>query len=269
MRGATNTPLPLWHGTLWAIWPNFYPRMKNELHVASERRNMKLSIPPGGMMSSSLAGFDTAESIVRQHRQHNILHDIANILSSARGYLRLSLEQPPMNPPSSSRDHLEAALRNLEKLSKMIQELRDLAEPSGLMFTSVHVGQLLQNVLTEYGPMFRQKKIQLIHTDSSYRLTTIGDHQRLRETLRDLILGVVELTHFGGQSEIDVREEEEKITLRLVAKGVGAATAENPPDLSVAFEMLRLHGGTAFAGSLMPGEYAIVVELPVIRLPGC
>jgi signal transduction histidine kinase len=217
------------------------------------------------------AGVESSGALVRIQSNwlSNVIHDLSNPLFAARGYLRLLLEEK--NNPLTESQHrwLITALENIDKLTTLTQELNDLPGKNGIVLEVVDVRDLLRQVLDEARTGAPGAAVQFTEHTAGGRFSTIGDPEQLSSALRSFVRTAVEFIGFAGVVDIKAREEEGQILVELRATPGGPGNQKPAPDLSGAFKIWRLHGGSGSVSTIAEGGCVISCELPVVRLEEC
>ncbi|HEV2201974.1 MAG TPA: HAMP domain-containing sensor histidine kinase [Bryobacteraceae bacterium] len=209
---------------------------------------------------------------MRSHWLANVIHDISGALFGARGYLRMVLEEREGVLSAPQRRYLTTAQENLSKLAALTQELNDFAGADGFDLHVVDFAGLLNQAAAASRAAFSERKVQVVVELDGSPLSTCCDADKLALAMRIFLASAFEFTGSGGTVRVRAREENEKIVLQFTAGPPQTRRKEPAPDLSLAFRILRLHGGTASISAVgdVPDEgYVVTCELPVIRLPEC
>jgi signal transduction histidine kinase len=196
----------------------------------------------------------------------NVIHDFSNPLFSARGYVRLVLEERDGPLPESSRRYLNSVLENIGTLTALARELKDYRANENFELELFSFRDLLLDAISEVVPLSAGDNLNLRQTISNEPLYTIGDRQKLGQALRGFLSAVIQSANRGGQIEVSAGEDDDRITMRLTASGA-APVGGFQPDVSAPSRLWRLHGGITSFGNPSGGVYSFICELPVIREP--
>jgi|KBSMisStaDraftv2_1062788.scaffolds.fasta_scaffold366109_2 signal transduction histidine kinase len=199
----------------------------------------------------------------------NVIHDLANPLFAARGYLRMMLEEKK-HPLTDTQHHwLVTALENIDKLTALTRELNDLPGKNGLELDIINLRDLLRQVLGDAQKTL-SGHVQLTPEVPDGSLATIGDPEKLAGALQGFVRVAIETARPAGIVQIRACEENEKILLQFWASPGSADEQKKPaPDVSEASKVWRLHGGNCSVSKIAEGGYMINCELPVVRLQEC
>ena len=220
-------------------------------------------------------GIDASEVFDRMRSRWlaNVIHDLSGALFAARGYLRMVLEEPNGILPEPHRRYLTSSFENVGRIVTLTQELNDFPAKDWFEFDTIAFHSLLHQAIVEVRSTSLENNVQVIEEVDTGLLPTIGDPGKLTLAVKAFLAAAFEFTGPGGSVGVRAHEENEKIVVQFSATpGPGRLPDKPSIDLSLAFKILRLHGGSAFIGASgepRAGGYLITCELPVIRLSEC
>jgi len=194
----------------------------------------------------------------------NVVHDFSNPLFTARGYVRLLLEEREGPLSESHRRYLIVVLENIGKLVALAQELNDFPAKQGFALEAFSFRDLLQQAVAKVASVLAEKNVRLAQNLPNEALATIGDREKLGQALYSFFSAAVQFSDPGGLVEVSAREDDQRIIVQLSSTG-DPATAGSQPDLSRPCRLWRLHGGSTSINRSSEGRYSLVCELPVIR----
>ena len=153
-------------------------------------------------LRTPLAGLKTqAELALREKQPAKITHALGQI-----------------NQASSNLAHLVNQLLSLTKV-----------EPDGatfVTFEAINLGQLAQQVASDWVSAARQKNIDLGFSDHSQTVLTLGNAVLLRELMNNLIDNSIRYTPEGGHITVGIKSEDSKSIFYVQDNGIGIS-AEN------------------------------------------
>ena len=213
--------------------------------------------------------FEASQAIerIRERWLANAIHELKNPLFVARGYVRLLLESPENSMTDSNKRYLMATLENISRIDVLTKKLYEFPGYGALQLGSVNFRELLQHAIARIGPMLAQKAVTITQVISGGSLLTIGDREKLLQSLNGFLSAAARFVRPGNMIEITVDEADDKITLRLNVCCCDSADFDSSPDLSVPCSLWRLHGGVTSIHRSSEGRYSLICELPVIWLP--
>ena len=220
--------------------------------------------PGVGARRVQFANSDVLEQIQKCWLSH-IVHDFSNPLFTARGYVRLLLEEREGPLTESHRRYLIVVLDNISKLVALAQELNDFPAKQGFALEAFSFRDLLEQAIANAASVLAEKHVRLAHNLPLDTLATIGDREKLGQALDSFLSAAVQLSDPGGVVEVSAREDDQRIIVQVNSTG-DPATAGSPPDLSKPCRLWRLHGGGTSFNRSSEGRYSLVCELPVISV---
>jgi signal transduction histidine kinase len=194
----------------------------------------------------------------------NVVHDFSNPLFTARGYVRLLLEEREGPLTESHRRYLIVVLENISKLVALAQELNDFPAKQGFALEAFSFRDMLQQAVAKAASVLAERNLRLAHNLPNEKLATIGGREKLGQALHSFFSAAVQFSDPGGLVEVSAREDDQRIIVQLSSTG-DPATAGSQPDLSRPCRLWRLHGGSTSINRSKEGRYSLVCELPVIR----
>jgi two-component system phosphate regulon sensor histidine kinase PhoR len=215
----------------------------------------------------------------------NVSHELRTPLSIFHGYLETLMESTDL-----SREDTAGYLRIMSKHSRRLQLLLDdllilarleaRTDPLDIQPLSLRI--FLQNILEEWEPRLREKKVSL---DVKPEAETIpADPFRLEQVIGNLLENAIKYSPPGAEIHIRAFAVGDRVELRVEDTGVGIP----PGDLSHVFErfyrvekarsreaggtglglsivkhIIGLHGGEVRAESAFGKGTAIIIHLPL------
>ena len=181
----------------------------------------------------------------------NVAHDLRTPLTSLRGYLETLRLKDSSLPADDRRKYLDIAVRQSERLTRLIRELFDLVRleearvaPSREQF---HPTELVQDVVQEFGPIAGGKKISFETDVGSDLVLMVGDIGLMQRMIENLLDNAVRHTPEGGLITVKLRVDGEWLQLDISDTGKGI----EPTELSRIFD--RYERGNASDGGAAGG----------------
>jgi signal transduction histidine kinase len=247
-----------------------------------------LALTFDAMAARLVAQLEEIEKTDRLRRElvANISHDLRTPLTSLRGFLEtLNLKHASL-PEDERRRYLEAAIRQTERLNRLVTDLFELARlESGtreLEIEPLALAELAQDAVQQFRLAAADRGVEVEARTPAGAATVDGDMGLLARVLDNLIDNGVRHTPPGGRVTIELRETPQWVTLQVSDTGCGIAPEDLPHvfdrffhrerdgaqsegaglGLAIARRIVELHGGTIRADS-SPGQGTIfAVALP-------
>lgn len=213
-------------------------------------------------------------------------HDLRTPLTAIKGSLdNLSLGVAgELN--EKQRRVLDRALRSVDRLTNLINDILDLSriESGRVMIkkSQVSMKAIVEAILHEVKPAADQKHIHIFHNELNNPLFIMADHGKIERVVGELVNNAIKYTPDGGQVEVLLDEKEGYAFLSVKDTGIGMAPDEckriwerfyRTPDsqtmakgsglgLSIAKELIELHGGSIHVESQQGKGSSFVIHIP-------
>ena len=214
-------------------------------------------------------------------------HELRTPLNTVLGYARI-LRQPQVTLDQEKRARALTVLeRNAELLAKLVDEVldtsRSMAGKLRLAIQRVNLEQIVRDAVEAMSPAAEAKNIAL-QLDVESRLDTLGDPDRLRQVVLNLLSNALKFTPLGGTVTVRVFRDGPESVIEVTDTGVGIAPDHLPRvfqrfwqadasgsreygglglGLALVRHLVELHGGNVSAASRgKGGGSTFTVRLP-------
>lgn len=172
--------------------------------------------------------FDRLEETFEAQRRFvaDASHELKSPLTSIRGNLQL-LQRRAEAPPEQRAGWLQAGLREVDRLTRLVNDLLDLARTEGapdLRRERVDLNVLAHEVADQYHARGERVDEQL----AASSLWAEGDADRLRQALINLVDNAVRATRSGGRVIVRAAREGGSALLQVVDTGPGIPPEAQP-----------------------------------------
>jgi PAS domain S-box-containing protein len=219
----------------------------------------------------------------------NVSHDLRTPLTCIRGSLQL-LGDPGGDPLTASQErNVAMALKNIDRLSRLINDLLDVAKLEAKKFTIrptlFCADDLVLTLVNEFGAWSKTKEITL-QMDLEKHLEVEADQDRVNQVLTNLIGNALKFTPAGGTVTVVGKKIPDLQKIQLGVRDTGPGIAEKDFQklfekfsrvesqamqgvsgtglgLTIAREIVELHGGRIWIESEEGKGSFFVFELPV------
>jgi signal transduction histidine kinase/ActR/RegA family two-component response regulator len=207
-----------------------------------------------------------------------IAHEINNPLQPLLTNFELMLEDLDQGQPAD-RELIEFAIRDVQRIKRIVSNLLDFARPSRPVFASLEMNDIVQEVLTLARKQLEQACIQ-VETRLEARQRCKGSADQLKQVLLNLVINAMEAMPNGGVLSIstaDVLDNGQPCVQLIVADtGVGIpqsrlrqifdpffSTKPNGTGLGLAIShsIVTAHGGQIQVES-QPNQTSFTICLP-------
>jgi PAS domain S-box-containing protein len=224
----------------------------------------------------------------------NISHDLRTPITCIHGSLQLLCDTTMNKLTPSQEKFATIALNNVQRLSRLINDLLDLSKLEAKKFTIkpalFRVDDLVQSLVNEFGAWSKTKEIT-IRTDIEKPLEIEADQDRISQVLTNLIGNALKFTPKGGTITVAGKRnvDSQKVELGVRDTGPGIAKKDFQKlfekfsrieskslqgvsgtglGLTIAKEIVELHGGRIWVESQEGKGSYFAFELPAQNGPG-
>ncbi len=210
----------------------------------------------------------------------NVSHELKTPLTSIQGFAQAILDGTASDP-DAVRQAAQVIYDEAARMHRLVLDLLDLArlDAADLRREPVALEVLAHNVVQRLQPQAREARVHL-RVEQHAAVQVVGDGDRLAQVLTNLVDNALKHTPPGGEVTVQVRTDGPWAVVAVRDTGEGIPTEALPRiferfyqldqarrggvglGLSIAYEIVRAHGGTLTAHS-EPGKGSVfVVKLP-------
>ena len=216
-----------------------------------------------------------------------ISHELKTPLSVINGFLSLILDERYHDDPQHLREAVQIAKRRGEQLSRMIDELIDLARLDArsmvLRLEEADIGQLLRELAAEFQEECRRRGVRLSLRLAENLPRLVCDPDKLGQVFTNLLANALKFSPEGGEVELGAETRGEEILFTCRDTGIGIPEGELGKvfdkfyqvdssatrrfggaglGLSIVKEIVLLHGGRTWVESAPGHGSTFFVSLP-------
>jgi heavy metal sensor kinase len=179
-------------------------------------------------LNAMLGRLDDAFQQIRQFSA-DASHELQTPVTILKGELEVALRAP--RSAAAYQRHLQSALEEVDRIAMLVDGLLLLARAdTGVLRLAqqpVDLAQLVQEVYEQTRGLAATRQVSLA-LGALAPVTILGDYERLRQLLLNLVDNGLKYTPAGGRVTLSVQEEGGKICLRVADTGIGLDPAEQP-----------------------------------------
>jgi two-component system nitrogen regulation sensor histidine kinase GlnL len=133
-----------------------------------------------------------------------LAHEIKNPLGAIKGAAQLLVRNPAVSG-DTLREHVQIIVREVDRLSRLLDELRDLSQPAPLRAEAVNIHRVLKAVLdlARQSPDWKTTRL-LLRFDPSLP-DVLGDEGKLVQVFLNLVINAVQAMGGAGTLAISTR----------------------------------------------------------------
>jgi two-component system NtrC family sensor kinase len=155
-----------------------------------------------------------------------VSHDLRTPLTSIRGYIGLLPRVGPLN--EQQQDFVARVDRSMNNIVELINDLLNISHiESGMDWEMAPLD--LHNVIEDSVAALQQSasdKNQTLRLDAATLPPLIGNAQRLKQVVDNLISNAIKYTPDGGHIDVQLHEQGDFLTLQVRDTGIGIAPAD-------------------------------------------
>jgi len=203
---------------------------------------------------------------LRRELVANVSHDLRTPLATLRGYLETLQIKGDTLSDSDRNDYLTTALRHSERLSRLVEDLFELAKLDAKEIKPNHekvaLGELAQDVIQKFKLQAEKSSISL-HLEIEESLPFVyADIGLIERVLENLIGNAMQHTPHGGEIDVSLKKNNEVIELQVKDNGSGIATEELPHIFNRFYQADNKHRNGNGAG------LGLAISQKIIKLHG-
>lgn len=215
-----------------------------------------------------------------------VSHELRTPLNTIAGWTRILKSEELSNGTKNTA--LEKIEKNLRSQTKLVQQLLDYSQIiSGTAKTEkkeFSFSNTFENTFTEIEPSAQEKNIEFLKDNQLNGQRILGDENKIKLVIGNLLNNAVKFTDAGGKIEIVLRESEGKILMQVKDNGKGISREFLPYifdrftqadssttrssgglglGLTISCHIVKLHDGTLEAVSEGTGKGSVfTVKIP-------
>lgn len=206
------------------------------------------------------SAFNRMAQALGQHERSRraLLADVSHELRTPLAVLRGEIEALQDGIRSATPSALESLLGEVDALSRLVDDVHDLAAADtggwSYLMAPLDLGPLLDTTSTVFVERCAAKGLTLIPPDTWPNLPMLGDARRLTQLWRNLLENAVRYTDPGGRVELNVWQESGYIVLRVQDSAPGVRDDQLPRLFERFYRVeesrSRAHGGSGLGLAL-------------------
>ncbi|MFB9075997.1 two-component regulator propeller domain-containing protein [Flavobacterium procerum] len=190
-----------------------------------------------------------------------ISHEFRTPLSLIINPLKKAVQKEIVENGSSGSD-LAIAHRNARRLLSLVDQLLLLRkaenDADSLRLSPINVNNLCNEVYQCFVNQAKEKQIRYNHISTEHEIIIIGDYEKIEISLFNLMSNAFKYTPIGGEINLTVTENDEKVFLQITDSGDGI----DKKDIDVIFEKFKqinskVSVGTGFGIGLYIVKYFV------------
>ncbi|GAA0535519.1 hypothetical protein GCM10010172_15960 [Paractinoplanes ferrugineus] len=158
-----------------------------------------------------------------------VIHELRNPLGVIRGYTEMLLENPRLD--DLGRRHASTVERTIGHLQRLVDDLLDLARLDAghlsIQPLPMPLGSLVHDVVDNHRPGAYAKRLTITERLDTH-LPVLGDAQRLRQALDNLMSNAIKYTPESGTITVLAEEAGDRVVIEISDTGIGIPPEQYP-----------------------------------------
>jgi signal transduction histidine kinase len=160
-----------------------------------------------------------------------VVHELRTPLTSIRGYSKMLLLTEGIDQEKKL-EFAETIHREAVRLGQMINDFLDLARlESGRTYIAqepINMSEVISETLAILQPQAAERQVSIALQVPETLPTIIGDADRLKQVMVNLVSNAVKYNHEGGRVDIEVKVGEDELSIAVRDTGRGIAEEDLP-----------------------------------------
>lgn len=216
----------------------------------------------------------------------DVAHELRTPLSILQGYLESMRDGVKLPGP----EPIAVASEQTQHLVRLVDDLQELAladaRQLSLQREPLDAGDLLRHLAEEWKLTAERQQVVLHVRTLDHPALVLGDRQRLRQAIGNLLANAVKYTPAGGHVQVSCTTEGDQVKIRVEDTGPGIAPEHLPHvfdrlyrvdrsrsqhtggsglGLAIAKQLVELHGGSIGVDSTVGKGSQFWIALPAAR----
>lgn len=153
----------------------------------------------------------------------SIAHEIRNPMTSLKGFVDLLR----LNTSGDNQNYLNVMDSELQRMETILTELLYLSKPKERFYEETSIKQVVQEVIELMIPHAMNHNIMLKMVDCNYyHMHIMGNHNRLKQMLINLVKNAIEVMGNGGVIKIKLENHDGGVDVSVIDEGRGLSDSE-------------------------------------------
>lgn len=154
----------------------------------------------------------------------NVSHELKTPLTSIKGFTE-TLRNGAIKDPSASEKFLDIINIETDRLTRLINDILNLSElenkRQNIPFEKISINTAIDEVEEMMKNIARLKNIKLTFSKETAVSYVMGNHDKVKQLLINLIDNAIKYTHEGGSVEVNTYHKERSVFIEISDTGIG------------------------------------------------
>ena len=187
-------------------------------------------------------------------------HELRTPLTPMKAQLQMLEEGYKGRLTGKQIESVELILRNLTRLDNLIKDILDISRIEmgriKLRFEAMSINDVAKEAMIMQEPFAKEKEINVV-TDLAELPSVVGDSERLRQVIGNLMNNAIKFSDSGSEVLIGSKREGDKVLFRITDYGVGISEEDKEklfkPFSQIDSSMGRKRGGSGLGLAIAKG----------------
>ena len=165
-----------------------------------------------------------------------IAHDLRSPMSVIQGYVSLMASGKTGPITDTQKDFLGSVVQKITEMTSLLNDFLDMSKMDAgfvnLKFSNFGLGELIQEVISDLGPMADSRNIKVSMEGPEDQVLVHADSLRLTQILRNLMSNAIKYNVENGWIKVETHRENDWARVTITDGGIGMS----PGELEVLFE---------------------------------
>lgn len=246
ISGLFGQAAKTWQETIqsWSEYPNTY--QPGELYIEQitleDDHIVSVHLSPVLMRGNFLGTVSIFRDITHQVEVDRlksdfvatVSHELRTPMTSIRGYVDILLMGAAGSLNEQQAQFLSVVKRNTKQLSILVNDLLDISRiESGrvnLSLQELDVEEIINEAINALIRLSKDdgKQMQIVYKPDQEIPSALGDRDRIRQILNNLLQNAFHYTPDGGEIKLEVQPKENEIEINVSDNGIGIPPEEQP-----------------------------------------
>jgi PAS domain S-box-containing protein len=201
-----------------------------------------------------------------------VAHEIRNPLTSIRGFIQFIQEG------HYKQEYFQTILSELDRIQSVVNEFLVLAKPQVIHFTPRNLPPLLHQVVELLQTEAILNNVQIVLEIDPVATMVNCEENQLKQVFINILKNAIEAMPYGGQITIQLKQQGEALSIRILDQGEGIAEERIPKlgepfyttkekgtglGLMISYKIIQAHQGTMKINSQRNKGTTVEIHLPV------
>jgi two-component system phosphate regulon sensor histidine kinase PhoR len=168
---------------------------------------------------------------MRRELVGNISHELRTPIAGIKAMVE-TLRDGAVDDKEAARDFLVRIDGEVDRLTQMVSELTELSRietgSAELRMSSMNLNLLVDDVITQLSTQAQRQQVTITAELATDLPIIQADHDRIRQTLTNLVHNAIKFNHPGGRVTVSTRADADSVTVSVSDTGIGISKDDLP-----------------------------------------